>query len=93
MTKEEIRALPINKQVQREVILSKLLWAYQGRWVMIKNQDIVASDETLNGLIGGRERRMKEADAVFRVPEENVTQAYYQQYADSSDQIDFPQAV
>jgi len=34
MTKEEIRALPINKQVQREVILSKLLWAYQGRWVM-----------------------------------------------------------
>jgi len=43
--------LSLDEIVQREEVLSEQLGAYIGRWVVIKNSEVVSSSATLRGII------------------------------------------
>jgi hypothetical protein len=56
----------LREKIHRQRVLAGRLHKYAGQWVAVRGSDVVADDETLDGL---RDKvAAKDVDRIFRVP-------------------------
>ncbi len=75
LSDEERQQLTIEQRLKRELVLGKYMAAYKGRWIIRKDQIILGSDQTLDGLLE-RGAKADTADALRRVPEKSIPHAF-----------------
>jgi hypothetical protein len=65
----------LQEQVRAEVRLSRLLAQYRGKWVAVRNHEVVEDADTLDELVDRVET--DEVDAVFAVPTKRISAAFF----------------
>jgi hypothetical protein len=65
----------LQEQVQAEVQLSRRLAGFKGRWVAVRNHEVVDDAKTLDELVERVET--DEIDAVFAVPTKRISAAFF----------------
>jgi Family of unknown function (DUF5678) len=65
----------LQEQVRAEVRLSRRLAEYKGRWVAVRNHEVVDDAGTLDELVDRVET--EEVDAVFAVPTKRISAAFF----------------
>jgi hypothetical protein len=65
----------LQEQVRAEVRLGRLLAQYRGRWVAVRNHEVVEDADTLDELVDRVET--DSVDAVFAVPAKRITAAFF----------------
>jgi predicted DNA-binding transcriptional regulator len=63
---DEMSSAELREKIHRQHVLAGRLHNYAGQWVAVRGSDVVADDETLDGLrdkVAG-----KDVDRIFRVP-------------------------
>jgi hypothetical protein len=65
----------LQEQVRAEVQLSRRLADFKGKWVAVRNHEVVDDADTLDELVERVET--DEVDAVFAVPTKRITAAFF----------------
>ena len=65
----------LQEQVRAEVRLSRRLADFKGKWVAVRNHEVVNDADTLDELVERVET--DEVDAVFAVPTKRITAAFF----------------
>jgi hypothetical protein len=69
LTDEERQNLTPRDRIIRELVMSKYMSAYKGRWIIVKDQVILASGDTPADV--ANRKQTETADFVMRVPTKN----------------------
>lgn len=65
----------LQEHVRAEVRLSRRLAEFKGKWVAVRNHEVVDDADTLDELVERVET--DEVDAVFAVPTKRITAAFF----------------
>lgn len=71
LSNEEREQLTPEQRIQRELVLARYMAAYKGRWIIVKDQIIIASEATVEEIADRKE--LATADAMKRVLPQKIS--------------------